>query len=398
VNAELKGASQAKSEFLSRMSHELRTPLNAVLGFAQLLEMDSLSPQQGESVGHILKAGRHLLELINEVLDMARIEAGRLTISPEPVPLRRAVQEVLDLVAPLAQEANVRLLGEIGEAGETHVMADHQRLRQVLLNLLGNAIKFNRKGGMVLLSCETRPPDQIRIKVSDTGPGIPPDQIARIFAPFERLGAEQSGIEGTGLGLALAKRLVEAMAGTMGLESKVGVGSTFWIDLTRTPGPVERFTAEAAGVPAAPEPQAPPPQRTVLYVENNLSNLDLIQLVLAQRPAVTLVPAIQGRLGIDLARQQRPDLILLDLHLSDIPGEEVLRQLRTAPETRDIPVVVISADATRGQLRRLLAAGAYAYLTKPLDVKKFLDVLDEALSAAERPRPRAAASTTERSS
>jgi signal transduction histidine kinase/CheY-like chemotaxis protein len=371
-------ANQAKSEFLSRMSHELRTPLNAVIGFAQLLEMDALSAEHRESVGHILKGGRHLLELINEVLDIARIEAGRLAISPEPVSVNLLVKESLDLIAPLAVKEHVHLDGNLAETSERHVQADRQRLRQVLLNLLSNAVKYNRKGGAVTFSYEETPEARLRIKVTDTGPGISAEKMERLFTPFERLGVERTSVEGTGLGLALSKRLVEAMDGKLGVESTVGRGSTFWVELPL----VESLTKQSdrgEGVPTPGELVGSRPARVVLYVEDNLSNLRLIERVLAHRPDIRLHPAMQGRLGLDLAREHRPDLILLDLHLPDMPGEELLLRLRAIPETREIPVVVISADATPGQVSRLLASGARAYLTKPLDLKKFLALLDEVL-------------------
>jgi len=375
-------ANQAKSEFLSRMSHELRTPLNAILGFAQLLEMDSLSLEQRESVGHILKGGRILLELINEVLDIARIESGRLHLSLEPVPLNAVVQETLDLIRPLAIEADVQPYDETASRPELHILADRQRLKQVLLNLLANAVKYNRKGGTVVLSYDETPQGRLRINVTDTGPGIPPERMDRLFTPFERLGAEQTGAEGTGLGLVLSRRLVETMGGTMGAESTVGRGSTFWVELALAESAVQRLEREGGDVPDAREFEAFQRARVLLYVEDNLSNLKLIQRVLAHRPEIRLIPAMQGRMGLDLAREHRPKLILLDLHLPDIQGEEVLRQLKEAPETRDIPVVVISADATPGQVKRLLAAGARNYLTKPLDVRKFLEIVDETLGGA----------------
>ena len=238
---EAERANEAKSEFLSRMSHELRTPLNAILGFAELLELGSLSAEQHESVALILEAGRHLLELINESLDMARIEAGRLAISLEPVSVRGLVQETFDLIRPLAAKAKVQLTAEVSGPSERHILADRQRIKQVLLNLLSNAVKYNRVGGTVVLSCELTAEGRLRIKVSDTGPGIPPQRMANLFTPFERLGAEQAGVEGTGLGLVLTKRLVEAMGGRLGVESHVGQGSTFWVDFALTESPVERL-------------------------------------------------------------------------------------------------------------------------------------------------------------
>ena len=369
-------ANQAKSEFLSRMSHELRTPLNAILGFGQLLELDSLSAKQHEYVDDILKGGRHLLELINEVLDIARIEAGRLAVSLEPVSVWEIVGECLALIAPLSAQENIRV--EDGTAGipERSVLADRQRFKQVLLNLLSNAVKYNRRGGLVAVSCESTPAGRLRIKVADTGAGIPADRLARLFTPFDRLGAEDTAVEGTGLGLALSKRLVELMGGTMGVDTVVGRGTTFWVDLAPAESPVQQAPTN---LPTQAVLQAPPTPGSVLYIEDNLSNLKLMQNLIALRPEVKLIPAMQGRLGLDLARQHRPNLIFLDVHLPDLPGIEVLRRLQAASETQNIPVVVISADATRSQVDRLLAAGARAYLTKPFDVKKLLAVLDETL-------------------
>ncbi len=374
AETEAEAANRAKSEFLSRMSHELRTPLNAILGFAQLLQMDAQTPEQRESVAHILKGGRHLLDLINEVLDIARIESGRLHLSPEPVPVGELLREALDLMRPLASERGIRLdLGAV-PAEDGHVLADRQRLKQTVLNLISNAVKYNREGGKITVACAEGPGARLRIRVTDTGPGIPAAFQARLFTPFDRLGAEQRGPEGTGLGLALSKRLVEAMGGMLGVESAVGEGSTFWVELPLTASPEERL----GGVPAEPVAveSAPRPAVTILYVEDNLSNLRLVERVLARRPEVTLLPAMQGRLGLDLAREHRPALILLDLHLPDVPGYEVLRHLQGDPRTRDIPVIVISADATPGQVQRLKDSGARAYLTKPLDVKELLALLD----------------------
>jgi len=372
-------ANQAKSEFLSRMSHELRTPLNAILGFAQMLESDPLAPEQRESVGYILRGGRHLLGLINEVLDIARIEAGRLTLSPEPVLVPEIVRETVELSAPLAAGAAVQLHADVADFPQRHVMADKQRVVQVLLNLVSNAIKYNHRGGTVTLSCEDVAGGRFRINVRDTGPGIPRENLGRLFTPFERLNADTTSVEGSGLGLALSKGLVDAMGGTMGVESIVGQGSTFWTEFPVADGtnrpeePADRETPrpDAAGVSVK--------NRTVLYVEDNLSNLKLIERILARRPGIRLLSAMQGRLCLDLTREHHPDLILLDLHLPDIEGAEVLRRLRESPETREIPVVVVSADATPRQIDRLRADGARDYLTKPFDVKKFLALVDEIL-------------------
>jgi CheY-like chemotaxis protein len=356
------------------MSHELRTPLNAVLGFAQLLEMDPLTPEQHGRVSRILRGGRHLLDLINEVLDIARIEAGRLQLSPEPVRLTDALRETIDLIRPLAAERRITVqLAPMSDA-ECYAIADHQRLKQVLLNLLANAVKYNREGGSVTVSCTALADGRKRVAVADTGPGIPPEKQRRLFQPFDRLGAEATEVEGTGLGLVLAKGLVEAMGGTITFESRLGQGSTFAVELRGAESPLgrhERLGETSASVPPVEAAQA---TRTVLYIEDNLPNLELIEQILARWPWVHLLSAMQGRLGLELAVQHRPDLILLDLHLPDLDGSAVLRQLQEREATRAIPVIVISADATPGQIDRLLAQGVRAYLTKPLDVPRFLSL------------------------
>jgi PAS domain S-box-containing protein len=375
-------ASRAKSEFLSRMSHELRTPLNAILGFGQLMELEATTPGHKESADHVLKAGQHLLHLINEVLDITGIESGRLRMSSEPVRVLEAVTETLDLMGPLAAARRVEISADEPAMAERWVHADRQRLKQVLLNLVANAVKYNRTGGTVHVGCEVMGGDRLRIVVRDTGLGIPADKLPRMFTAFDRLGAEQTDVEGTGLGLALARRLAEAMQGTIGVTSKQGVGSTFWIEL---PG-AEREVARREEMERAAQTDAPATigrPRRILYVEDNLSNLTLVQRILSRSYNVQLIPAMQGGLALDLARLHRPDMILLDLHLPDIPGEDVLRQLRQTPDCRGIPVVVLSADATQGQIDKLLAAGAHAYITKPLDLKPFMQVVNDVLALHE---------------
>jgi signal transduction histidine kinase/ActR/RegA family two-component response regulator len=373
-------ANQSKSEFLSRMSHELRTPLNAVLGFSQLLELDRLTPDQDQAVDQITRGGRHLLDLINEILDISQIETGKLTLSPEAVNVREVVSESVDLVRPLADERGVHLLG--GELGacDQHVFADRQRIKQILLNLLGNGIKYNRDGGTVSISCSQPTPGRLRIQVTDTGPGIPKEQFELLFTPFERLGAEQSTIEGTGIGLALSRRLAEVMGGTLDVESTVGRGSTFYVEFPIVEAPLQRVERldELGATPIVTTNDTERP--SVLHIEDNLSNIKLIERVLAQRPGMNLIPAMQGRLGLELARQHRPVLILLDLNLADIAGEEVLHMLRDDPMTAGIPVAIVSADAMPRQVQRMLAAGATAYLTKPIDVRELLDLVDKALA------------------
>ena len=377
---EAEQANRAKSEFLSRMSHELRTPMNSILGFGQLLERDALTPRQQERVGHVCKAGRHLLDLINEVLDISRIESGHLELSIEPVQVSSLLREAMDLLRPLAAERHIELQLEPAIDPTWHVMADCQRLKQVLLNILGNGIKYNRNGGKVIVSC-ARTADDCQIRVTDTGPGVSSENMSRLFTPFDRLGAEQSQIEGTGLGLAVSKRLVEAMGGKIEVASSRGSGSTFSVTLASTEAPARQRAGEEGTRIDGPTEMNVIVRRTILYIEDNLANLALIEDLLADRPDLKLMTAMQGRVGLDLALQHKPDLTLLDLHLPDIPGSEVLLQLRAHDATHAMPIVAVSADATPAQIKRILAAGADEYVTKPIDVPKLLSILDARLPA-----------------
>ena len=369
ARAEAERANQAKSEFLSRMSHELRTPLNAVIGFGQLLELDDLEPQQREGVDQILKGGRHLLELINEVLDISRIEAGTMSMSLEPVHLASVLAESVALIQPLATADGITLGVDEAELGEVHVLGDQQRLKQVLINLLSNAIKYNRPGGSVRVGVSSPSPGRVELAIVDSGRGMTPEQLERLFEPFDRLGAEQTEIDGIGLGLPLSKRLLDAMSGTIEAESERGVGTTVRVGLQGAREP-------RAGAPTAPLVAGELiDRRTIVYIEDNLSNVTLVEGVLAHLPDVRLIPAMQGKLGLELVREFRPDVVLVDLHLPDLDGHEVLEQLKADPATADLPVVVLSADATASQVARLRAAGAANYLTKPLDVERLMAVL-----------------------
>jgi PAS domain S-box-containing protein len=382
ARSEAERANRAKTDFLSQMSHELRTPLTAILGFSQLLEMDELTPDQRSSVSHILQAGRHLLDLINEILDISRIETGRMTISLEPVAMEEMLDEVTAVVRPIATSRHVTI--QRSPTCHSHVLADHQRLRQVFLNIVSNALKYNREGGTVTIACEPTGDERLRISIADTGYGIAPEHLDRVFAPFDRLGAELGTVEGTGLGLSLARGLVRAMGGTIDVSSEVDVGTTFTIELAVTEGPIERYEKAS---PEAGDAPADRQHRTVLQIEDNASNVNLVHRIMQRRPEIELMTATDGQEGIDLARSKLPDLILLDLHLPDMPGHEVLRELRTHPETREIPIVVVSADATDTQVARLTSAGVFGYLTKPLDVAQFLKTVDRAVHGEDTEPP-----------
>jgi signal transduction histidine kinase/ActR/RegA family two-component response regulator len=372
-------ANRSKSEFLSRMSHELRTPLNAVLGFGQLLEMSELTAEQRDNVAHIRKGGQHLLQLINEVLDISRVETGNIALSPEAVRVGDLITESRDLIGPLAEQRAIQVVANRDHRWDTYVLADRQRSKQVLLNILSNAVKYNRQRGTVAVSCDVADGGRVRISVTDTGPGIRADQLDLLFMPFERLGAENSDTEGTGIGLALSQRLAEAMGGTLTAESTPGRGSTFVLELPPAEGPVERYTRLNGDQEPVAAPDAGPVERTILHIEDNLSNLTLVERILASRPGVKVVAAMQGRLGVELAHEHRPVLVLLDLHLPDMSGEDVLQRLRDDPITASTPVVIVSADATPGQVQRLVAFGAAGYLTKPIEVRELLRHVDNAL-------------------
>jgi signal transduction histidine kinase/ActR/RegA family two-component response regulator len=370
-------ANKAKSQFLSGMSHELRTPLNAVLGFAQLIELnESLPDADRDAVAHIIRGGSHLLTLINEVLDISRVESGEMAMSPESVLVANVIDEVIDLMRPLAAARSINLID--GPSTCVHyVFADKQRLKQILLNLVSNAVKYNRVGGSVSVSCEEVTATRLRIKVIDSGHGISKEDIGLLFEPFERLGATLSDIEGSGIGLTLSRRLAEAMQGTLDVESAVGNGSTFWVELPLVEGTVERYERLPHNV--QPVPASPGGNRRILCIEDNLANITLIKRILGQLTDIELISAMQGRIGLDLARDHQPDLILMDLHLPDMTGEEVLGTLRTNPATRSIPVIVVSADATAHQIQRLKAAGASAYITKPFNVRELISTITEQL-------------------
>jgi signal transduction histidine kinase/amino acid transporter/CheY-like chemotaxis protein len=371
---ETERANKAKSEFLSRVSHELRTPLNAILGFGQLLELESLEPQQSDSVKQILRGGRHLVGLIDDLLDISSIESGNMDLALEPVELEAVMREVITLCDPLAAEHGIALSSEL-QSGAPWVMADRQRLKQVLLNLLSNAIKYNRRQGSVRVAAAAQADGCVMLSVTDTGVGIAEEQRERLFSPFDRLDAADRGVEGTGLGLTLSKTLVEAMGGQLLVRSQVDVGSTFIVLLAGAEaGAPAAAGASAATIEGVAEngPRANGSRGIVMCVEDNPTNLLVVEQLISSHIGAEFVPATTGGIALQLARDRQPDLILLDLHLPDITGAEVLTRLRSDASTTQIPVIVLSADANEWQVRELMAMGAEDYLTKPFDIPHLL--------------------------
>lgn len=374
-------ANLAKSDFLSSMSHELRTPLSAILGFAQLIESGAPLPTlaQKRSIDQILKAGWYLLELINEILDLALIESGKLSLSLEPISLKEVVKECQTMIEPQAQKRGIApAFSDFDTA--LHVQADRTRLKQVLINLLSNAIKYNRTGGAVVVDHSRGASGVIRICVRDGGPGLSPDKVMQLFEPFNRLGQENSGEEGTGIGLVVCKRLVELMGGTIGVESHPGQGSNFWIDLKLTGAPKALFVRDE---PSAPRPARPGARVfTLLYVEDNPANLMLVEDLVARRADVSLLSARDGQRGVEIARAELPDVILMDINLPGISGLQALQILKQDPSTSSIPVVALSANAVPRDIQRGLDAGFFRYLTKPIKVNEFMNTLDVAFEFA----------------
>ncbi len=378
--AAAENANRAKTDFLSGMSHELRTPLNAILGFAQLMESGSPppTPPQKRNLDQILKAGWYLLELINEILDLALIESGKVTLSQEPVSLVQVMLECRAMIEPQAHKRGIGLTFPRLES-PYFVKADRTRVKQVLINLLFNAIKYNKPGGAVAVEYTLRPPDSIRICVRDTGAGLAPEQLAQLFQPFNRLGKEAGAEEGTGIGLVVTKRLVELMGGAIGAESTVGVGSVFWIELSLTTAPLLAVRDAEGAALVRPQVRDGTPQRTLLYVEDNPANLELVEQLIARRPDLRFLSAADGNLGIEFARAYQPEVILMDINLPGLSGTEAMKILRADPSTAHIPIIALSANAVPRDIERALEAGFFNYLTKPIKVNQFMDALDVAL-------------------
>jgi PAS domain S-box-containing protein len=380
AKTEAEQANLAKSEFLSNMSHELRTPLGAILGFAQLMESGAaaLNTSQKKSVDQILKAGWYLLTLINEILDLAVIESGKVALVMEPVPLDEILLECESMIEPQAQKRNIRVSFTKGTE-PLWLYADRTRVKQVIVNLLSNAIKYNRPSGDVTVNCTPSGASTVRITVRDTGEGLAAWQVAELFQSFNRLGRKSSVIEGTGIGLVVSKRLVELMGGVIGVDSVVGVGSEFWIELTQvSQSPAASTIHEPIAVTPAPKSVDASLHR-LLYVEDNPANLMLMEEIIARRPDLRLLTAVNGDCGITLARSARPDVILMDVNLPGISGLDALRILKQDPATAHIPVIAVSANALPGDVQNGLGEGFYRYLTKPIVINKLMDAINLAL-------------------
>ncbi len=377
---EAEDANRAKSEFLSRISHELRTPMNAILGFSQLMEMDMddpLSESHQERLNEILKAGNHLLELINEVLDLSRIEAGKLTLSIEDVDVKKVLEETLTLILPMAEKKGISVQNNIED--NTFVRADHTKFKQVLLNLLSNAVKYNVENGSVILNIENTGDGRVRIFLKDTGNGLTQEQQDTIFEPFNRLDADQTEIEGTGIGLTITRRLMDLMDGSIDITSAPGKGSTFTLEFKKGEETPHSETLAVSHSNRA-ETDSPLKQHKVLYVEDNPANLALVEQLLKPQKNIELLKAPQAQIGIDLARAHRPDLILMDINLPEMDGIEAFKRLQAHEETRNIPVIAVSANAMESDIKKAHATGFCAYITKPFVLKIFLDEVNRILN------------------
>ncbi|HEV8247174.1 MAG TPA: PAS domain S-box protein [Polyangiaceae bacterium] len=385
ARAAAEAASSAKSEFLSSMSHELRTPLNSILGFAQLLQRDKRAPlndRQQEKLDYVMKGGEHLLRLIDDVLDLSRIEAGRVTVSPEPVRVADVLLEVKATLDPMATRAGIKLAIAALPAESTQVVADRTRFAQILINYGSNALKYGKPGGSTELSVSTPSPEVVRITVTDDGIGIPPDKQDKIFTPFHRAGQETGPIEGTGIGLAITKRLAELMGGSVGFESTPAEGSRFWIDLPAYDVTRSQQDTSGAGarVPNSSLAGSAGARYTIVYIEDNPSNIAFMRELVVELERVELVTAPTAEVGIEIVRERRPDVVIMDINLPGMSGFEATRRLREAPETKDIPIVALTAAAMIGDKKRAAEAGFYRYLTKPVRVAELLQTLEELLS------------------
>ncbi len=371
-------ANQAKSTFLSRMSHELRTPMNAILGFSQLLNLEEISQQQHQFTNEIIKAGNHLLDLINDILDLSKIESGNINISMEELDLNKIIAECLPLVSPLAKNNNISIDNQLNQTMDLCIRADFTRTKQVTLNLLSNAIKYNRNNGSVCIRAEHIGSETLRVNIIDTGSGIAHEDEKKLFSPFERLHATNTAIEGTGIGLNISKRLIEAMNGQIGYQNNPPENSTFWFELKRCKAP-RGFsnTTDKNNDNAIINNN---PTHTILYVEDNPANLRLMERIIEMRAGAKLISTHTAAMGIDMARHHLPEIILMDISLPDnMDGFQALHTLQRLPETKKIPVIAISANAMPREIEKGKQAGFYDYLAKPVDISQLNKLLDQLL-------------------
>lgn len=381
----LRTANLAKSQFLSLVSHELRTPLTSILGFAEVLKIakaDPPSPGQLRNINQIIRAGNHLLDMINDILDLSRIDAAEISLHLKPCSLSQMISECVVLLSPMGEEQGITFEWIDREKSERTVFADPVRLKQVLLNLGSNAVKYNVKGGHVSVRCEEIAGEMLRLYVTDTGPGIPPEDMAELYQPYSRLGAEDSTISGTGVGLAISKRLIELMGGGMGAESAMGKGSTFWVDikLTAEAEDTDAVVAPLSATQAKEEDESKPQfSATLLYAEDDPSILELVRVFLQDRPAIRFLEAKTGPEGLEMALRHKPDVMLVDINLPGMSGVEILKALKQENSTRHIPVIALSANAVSSVVQQNLREGFYRYLTKPIGVTELLSVIDDAL-------------------
>jgi len=380
LRAEADRANRAKSEFMSSMSHELRTPLNAILGFGQLLETSQLAGDDREGAREIVQAGRNLLAMIDDVLEFSRLDAGRVSLSIEPVEIGALVRETVDLARPQAEQHDVTIVDLVPADEEIVVLADRRRLGQVLLNLLSNGAKFNRPGGSITMTALISD-GHARLVAADTGIGIEPDHLGRIFDPFEARAGQRTGPRSLGLGLALSSRLTKAMGGTLTATSEFGVGSTFTVELPLATEFPDAGAGSTRAIDRGPASDASF-GHTILYIEDNLANLHLVERVISRHAGIRMLAAMQGRLGIDLAREHQPDLILLDLHLPDVDPDETLRELKADARTRDIPVIILSSEPSASEARRMIELGALDFIAKPFDIARLVTLVNGVLNAS----------------
>ena len=371
-------ANQTKSEFLSSMSHELRTPLNAILGFGQLLDLRTNDEESKKYANEILKGGNHLLSLINEILDLSKIEAGHVNIDFEDSNLNNILNECIELITPLTLKHDISIINNVPEEMNYIIQVDYTRFKQVLLNLLSNAIKYNREEGSITINCIDLNQQRLQISVTDTGNGLYPEQLEHLFKPFDRIGAENTAIEGTGIGLCITKKLINLMDGKIGVASLPGQGTTFWLEINKSKESQKPLvqTNKTEDISTTVETALDERQKTILYIEDNPANLRLVEDIINNATSYSLISAHDASLGLKLIKTQNPDLILLDINLPGLDGYQIMAQLQADTVTKKIPVIALSANAMKSDIQKSKAAGFQEYLTKPIDVKKLISSIE----------------------